>query len=549
MSTAKLDTEQRRELDEAVERFIAYGGVLDSSTRRYVAAWLIDRLLPGLADVDGLQPGYFKHFSTVLDDVLADEVFTDVTRRHPPLAARIAIDLLGWFRRSFGEVLTGHPFEDEASNLEGWTVRPMPHVFERWEYFVKLIGDYCTRDEVDPGYHSSRVLALREGTDGWPALNEADRLEVGRLFDDLLAQWDSRLQARILDFHLRKIAPHIDALAENLHGKAREYQQLETLIEPFADYAGRYWDLSRDLWSDQGFDVIKAYRELLDREDELKALADLLGQMREAELITEEVAHSERVVYRSWKRDPNQRHELIGVYASDDLNRLLPSEATLLADGDTESVFLKRFASKELQSFEFENRYLDESEGLRTVTETVSRRKEKGPFIVCVDTSGSMEGLPERVAKVLCFGIMKMAARENRKAYLINFSTGIKTLDLLHIADSIGELARFLQQSFHGGTDLSLALDASLRKLETDDFRDADVLVISDFVMYKLDAELQRRMEFRRINRNTRFYGMIISDEPNEEVTAVFDRVWRTDGSTDERQRINVYEAHRNAAV
>lgn len=523
-----LDPERRQALDEAVSRFVAYGGILDATTRRYVAAWVQERLLPGYADLEGLQPGYFKHFSGVLDDVLIDNVLQDVTQRHPPLAAQIVIDLLGWFRRKFGEVLVGHPFESEESELQGWAVRPMGHVVDRWAYFTKALGDYSTRAELDPAYHTARVDALRSATPGgWDAFSEADRAEAGRLFDDLLAQWDSRLQAKILDFHLRRVTPLIHELAEQLHGKAREFKQLEELVEPFADYAGRYWDLSRDLWSDAGFDVIRTYRELLDREDELRKLAELLGRLREAELITEEEEYSEKVVFRSVKRDPHRRDELVGVFASDDLNRLLPSEAAMLGDDLTESVFLKRFASKDLQTYAYEHRYLDEHEGERQVSETVSRKKQRGPFIVCVDTSGSMEGLPERVAKVLCFGIMKMAAREERQAYLINFSTGIRTLDLLNIADSIGSLADFLQQSFHGGTDLSLALDASLQKLEEDDFRDADVLIISDFVMYKLDAELQRRMEYRRINRNTKFYGLIISDEPNEDVTGVFDRVWR----------------------
>ncbi len=524
----KLEPEQRQALDEAVARFIAYGGVLDRTTRGYVSAWILERLLPGYSDLDGLQPGYFKHFSAVLDEVLTDDVLQDVTRAHPPLAAQIAIDLMGWFRRKFGEVLVGHPFEAEESELEGWTVRPMAHVVDRWAYFTKAIGTYTTRAEVDPGYHTSRVDALRSAAPGgWEAFSEAEQSEVGRLFDDLLGQWDSRLQAKILDFHLRRATPMINELAEQLHGKAREFKQLEELVEPFADYAGRYWDLSRDLWSDDGFDVVREYRDLLDREDELRKLAELLGRLREAELITEEEEYSEKVVYRSLKRDPDRRDELVGVFASDDLNRLLPVEAALLGDPATESVFLKRFASKDLQTYAYEHRYLDEQAGERQVSQTVSRKKQRGPFIVCVDTSGSMEGLPERVAKVLCFGIMKMAAREERNAFLINFSTGIRTLDLLNIADSIGSLAGFLKQSFHGGTDLSLALDASLKKLEEDDFHDADVLIISDFVMYKLDPELERRMEYRRVNRNTKFYGLIISDEPNEDVIGVFDRVWR----------------------
>lgn len=534
-----IDQERRRELDEAIERFVAYGGVLDRQTRRYVAAWLVERLIPGMVDMDDLQPGYFRHFSAQLDEVLGDEVLQSVTSRHRGLAVQVVIDLLGWFRRHFGEVLVGHPFEDEERELQGWTVRHMEHVFQRWAWFTRAIGNHYTRDHIDAGFHSARIEAHQSLTQSeWAALPAGAHKEIERLFDDLLGQWDSHLQAKVLDFHLRRAVPLLNDLASNLHSKAREIQQLEELVEPFAEYAGRYWDLSRDLWSDEGFDVLRSYRELLDREEELKALADLLGKMREAERFTEEETFSQHVVHRSVKSDPFLRSELSGVSNSNDLNRLLPAEAALLGDATTETVFFRKFAESELQTFSFEHRYLDERDGLSQITETVSRRKEKGPFVVCVDTSGSMEGLPERVAKVLCFGIMKMAAQEARKAFLINFSTGVKTLDLLHIADSMGALVDFLRRSFHGGTDLSLALDSTLKQLEDDDYRDADVLIISDFVMYKIDAELLRRMEYRRVNRNTRFYALIVSDEPNEEVTDVFDGLWRVE--PDHEGRVHV---------
>jgi uncharacterized protein with von Willebrand factor type A (vWA) domain len=154
------------------------------------------------------------------------------------------------------------------------------------------------------------------------------------------------------------------------------------------------------------------------------------------------------------------------------------------------------------------------------------RQKEKGPFILCVDTSESMAGKPEQIAKVMSMGILKMAARENRKAFLINFSAGVKTLDLHSIADSIDQIAAFLRMSFHGGTDISLALNEALRQLENQDYHEADILMVSDFIMYRVDRDTLQQVHKARHSRGTRFHSLTLSQRPNRKILEAFDTNW-----------------------
>ena len=65
------------------------------------------------------------------------------------------------------------------------------------------------------------------------------------------------------------------------------------------------------------------------------------------------------------------------------------------------------------------------------------------------------------------FAILKMAAEENRRAFLVNFSVGIQVLDLHDISRSLDDIAKFLQMSFYSGTSIPLALIEVLRQLET----------------------------------------------------------------------------------
>lgn len=528
MSKVELPEALRVELAEAVDRFVAYGGILDRQTRRYMAAWVQEKLVPGVAELEGLDPDYFKHFQSAIGDILEDALLQEICGRHIHLAVQIAGDLLVWFRRTFAKLEQEHPHTTEETDLDSWTVRPMSHVLDRWEQFRKALSNWYTSDEVDPAYHTAQVLVLRNAG-SYADLSSTQQEVLGRLFDDLLRQWDARLQVKILAFRLKQAQPEIETLGDNLLGKAHEFKQLDELIEPFADYASRYWDLSRDLWSNQSFDVIAKYRDLLDKEDELRKLADMLGKLRQAELITEEETFTQTVEHRAEINDPNRKEEVIGIFESSDLNHLVSSEVALLSEPETESVFLKRFAEKALLTQEFETRVTTTDTEEEHTTFQHTKKKEKGPFIVCVDTSGSMEGEPEQIAKVLCFGIMKMASAENRRAYLINFSTGVQTLDLLNIADHVDTLAHFLQMSFMGGTDISLALHEALEQLQKHQYEDADVLVISDFIMYKLDQEVARRMAFQQVNHNTKFHSLIITDEGNPAIIDLFDNVWLYD--------------------
>ena len=39
----------------------------------------------------------------------------------------------------------------------------------------------------------------------------------------------------------------------------------------------------------------------------------------------------------------------------------------------------------------------------------VAKKEQKGPVIICVDTSGSMQGTPENIAKTVTFALSKIA--------------------------------------------------------------------------------------------------------------------------------------------
>ncbi|MEM9024033.1 MAG: VWA domain-containing protein, partial [Bacteroidota bacterium] len=253
---------------------------------------------------------------------------------------------------------------------------------------------------------------------------------------------------------------------------------------------------------------------------------DLLGRLRQAEVETEEEAYERVLVYQAWVDDPMQRSEVVGITTGNELNSLVSSEVALLSDAETEAAFLKKYADHDLLVKQYRDQRLERRAEIHSESEQRVKLKEKGPFIICVDTSGSMEGEPERIAKAMCFAILKMASRENRSAFLINFSSGVQTIDLTDLSQSIDAIARFLQLSFHGGTDISLALHEALKQLQEHQYRDADVLVVSDFIMYKVEPDILQGMGYQQHHHGTQFHNLIISDQANLKVIEQFDHNW-----------------------
>jgi len=64
-----------------------------------------------------------------------------------------------------------------------------------------------------------------------------------------------------------------------------------------------------------------------------------------------------------------------------------------------------------------------------------------------------------------------------------------------------------------------------LTLLKENDFKDADVLMVSDFVMYSLREDFIKRMETER-QKDTRFHSLAIAQNANAEILEVFDHNW-----------------------
>ncbi|MFN4298094.1 MAG: VWA domain-containing protein [Thermaurantimonas sp.] len=513
----RLDNDFR--LAEDIDAFVHFGQVLTRRMRMYIADYLIKKI--GIRTYwkpsEELLDSYQVHLSAQLDFLFENEQVLAELLSNQLLARRILSEVLFFFRNVAKKTQKQHPWQVEQATLEGWTARPISNLLKQWPF---LLRDMLATGEVNEpqiAYHRTKLKELEKSF---------DITAFDLVINDLLAIWDASLQTRILRWQLSQIEDDYQQLKENIENKTLEIIRVKSTLGQITDFLNPDWNLNSALIRDEDFNVLEQFNTYLKDHSSIQHLADMLGSLREAEMETVEEYYERQLTTYSLVRNPNYKSEITGITLGDSLPHVLPQDLSLLGESETEWKFLKKFADHQLLQWQYDDSL--RIKGTEEVLEsrTLTRKKKKGPFIVCVDTSGSMEGIPEKIAKVLCFAIIRMAASHQRPAYLINFSTGIKTIDLYNVSNELGALVEFLKMSFRGGTDISLALDEALRQLETHQYKNADVLVISDFIMYRISEDIMQRVARQQLHYGTAFHSLIISNEANERVVERFDHVW-----------------------
>lgn len=345
---------------------------------------------------------------------------------------------------------------------------------------------------------------------------------------EFLSDWESALLRKEIAYELeilsrarRQIEKHIAERIKIFYGC--NYSPVEL---------GLFWGIQPGMWQQKTFNLLQMLSAVCKRNPTIQILLDALGRgggkQQERQTQLEEQSFS-----RVMKFSHASRPDIDGIGESNRLDALLPTEIALLGDASLEQTFYKKYVERRLQTFDFRSQTPVKVQAEQSKTTPLG----PGPYIVCLDTSGSMSGIPEEVAKAICYGLILRSRAEKRACYLISYSIDIEVLNLADWEQQQDQIVNFLSYSFHGGTDLEPALKEALRMLQCDEYSLADVLVISDFEVRDLSLETITAINGVR-ERNTLFHSLEIGWSGNNEVLAQFDVCWYYDHHTNRiRQR------------
>lgn len=303
---------------------------------------------------------------------------------------------------------------------------------------------------------------------------------------------------------------------------------VEQRLRDFFGTPGTLWDRELRDWEAVPWEDLERLARELESERSLNRLARLLGRMsRTGTAPAPTASQSASVVPR--ETVAVGRSEVDGVTTGTDLGSLTAGELALLADETTRPLFEKRYADGDLVIRSYKTKEERRHCSIETSPPPDSRVEEEGPIVVCVDTSGSMAGEPERVAKLTTLALTRAALATGRRCFLVFFSTEIQCIEVTELGASIDRLVNYLRGSVRGGTDPAPALRKAVEVLESSSYANADVLVVSDFRIPKVPAAIRSLIAREQTERGTRFHSLTITNKSVHDAFFLFDYRWLYD--------------------
>jgi Mg-chelatase subunit ChlD len=167
------------------------------------------------------------------------------------------------------------------------------------------------------------------------------------------------------------------------------------------------------------------------------------------------------------KRRERVRHgadEIVDVELGADLGRLLPAELARLTHPRLRLAMHRDLAERRCLQYR-----LDGVESLG-----------KGPLVVCLDKSGSMDGDPDIWATAVALALLHVAHYERRPFALLGFDERVKHEAIVRHGESLPESALFV--ACGGGTNIGNVLQRGLDIVEQHPgaLRRADIVLITD---------------------------------------------------------------------
>jgi len=291
--------------------------------------------------------------------------------------------------------------------------------------------------------------------------------------------------------------------------------------------SGRGWDLTRGQLATRDWQEILYYRQLIQPLPELKTLIRRLGRK---ETIEDKGAdHTVRSKKRKRRRQgvPRVVMETGGLERSNEISRMLPVEYAKLGHQVLKSLWLARYAERQLLCYQYQGLRFNKN-GRQAVNseEDINPEKQeimgKGPIIICLDTSASMQGKPESLAKSLVLEILSMASKEQRPCYLYMFSGPDDVVEYeLDLAKAdLSDLLTVLTTSFHGGTYVVAPLLKAIQKQKQKVWNKTDILLISDG-RFPMQEHVIEQINELKSSQGLCLHGLLLGDWRSPAMQAV----------------------------
>ncbi|WP_292388436.1 vWA domain-containing protein [Methanosarcina sp. UBA5] len=296
-----------------------------------------------------------------------------------------------------------------------------------------------------------------------------------------------------------KAGEALDSVIESIAAKIEELipvleAHLEMLEILSMFFPGRSWDYSLKALHREYFENLEKYAALLKKSLDIQEILEQVGRI--------ELEYGSKKLNLS----PYSKSEVHSVTFSGDLQTLLPAETVKLKNPLLKRKFYADMLEGKLLTYQLKGKnWNSDSAG----------KKRKGPVVALVDTSASMRGSSEILAKAVVLAVTRRMLTENRDVKVILFSSKWQTVEIeLTNKRRMGEeFLEFLKFTFGGGTDFNTALRAGLKAMKNEKaFEGADLLFLTDGFSELSEIPLIREWNEIKVERRARIFSLIIGN-------------------------------------
>lgn len=322
-----------------------------------------------------------------------------------------------------------------------------------------------------------------------------------------------------------------EAFVADWRERTDEIRHIQHIFDDLGSLVGLdNWDTSKGLLRTEGRQALLRIRRLLEDMPELREVIRKLGRAKPTDEIDDSrppaVPQMEKmrqlVAMPNEVNLPDAATETRGIKRSGNLTRMLPSESVWLMHPRLKLAWSARLLERTLMTYDDDNRvietiWVEQDQWQPSAVTRPEHKLEMGPLIVCVDTSGSMQGGREQVAKAVVLEAMRLANKQKRPCYLYAFSGPGEVIERTLNLDVQGldDVIEFLTQTFHGGTDISDPIERAVQKIHESEWHLADLVIASDGE-FSVTPEVEQAVKTAQSELGLRVQGILI----NERLTA-----------------------------
>jgi uncharacterized protein with von Willebrand factor type A (vWA) domain len=318
------------------------------------------------------------------------------------------------------------------------------------------------------------------------------------------------------------------------------------LLRTLGDFAHLRWDRLQGYLRSGPWEEARRAAQRLESLPELAALIRAIGRSEHAPSATPSPAPRPStargpVALRAVEtRLPGSPGEITGVRFTSRLERMVAAEAVMLLHPVLRRLWRARHAEARLLGWESEAVLVDwrpdPQRPRSSLAPPVPQALERGPLLLALDTSGSMRGAPERIAKAVVIAALRAAHESARACRLICFGGPGELIEReLGQGDAgLQAMLELMGQSFDGGTDVQTPIERAIDRVHDARWSSADLLIVSDGEFGCVRETLQR-LDAARRDLGLRVNGVLTADRETMGLMEVCDTIhwvrdWRRHG-------------------